>query len=188
MSCNLFYKILFYVLLLFGTATAWSQNKIKWSSWDTAPDKIEEGNKKFLIYFYYDGCRWCRFMEDNTFSADHIARFVNLNFHPYKVNALSRETIVADKSYTSVRVGKYEFHELATEMLAGNMSFPSVVFLDEQFHKLGSYDSYMDISSFEMILSYYAGDHHKRTMWKRFANNYCRDSHFNALVNDKNKH
>ena len=36
-----------------------------------------------------------------------------------------------------------------------------------------------------MILSFYAGDHHKHTMWRRFANNYCRDSHFNSMVNDK---
>jgi thioredoxin-related protein len=174
-----------FIVLISVTSLA-GQNKIKWASWDSAADKIEAGNKKFLVYFYYDGCRWCRFMEDNTFSVDYIARFVNQNFHPFRVNALSKETIVADKSYTSVRVGKYEFHELATELLVGNMSFPSVVFLDEQFKKLGSYDSYMDVQSFEMILSYYAGDHHKRTMWKRFANNYCRDSHFNSLVNDKN--
>jgi thioredoxin-related protein len=125
-------------------------------------------------------------MEETTFSSDNIARFINQKFYALKINALSSDKIVvADKSYTSVRIGKYDFHELAADLLAGNMSFPSVVFLDEQFQKLATYDSYMDEPNFEMILSYYAGNHHKCTMWKKFTNNYCRDSHFNSLVNDK---
>ena len=176
--------LLFYVLLLLALS-AISQNKIKWTSWDVASEKIQKGNKKFLIYFYYDGCKWCRYMEETTLSSDHISKFINQNFYAFKVNALSSDKIVADKAYTSVRIGKYDFHELAAELLAGNMSFPSIAFLNEQFKKIGSYDSYVDEHNFEMILSFYAGDHHKHTMWRRFANNYCRDSHFNSMVNDK---
>lgn len=163
-----------------------SQNKIKWHQWENLSEKIQKADKKFLIYFYYDGCKWCRVMEESTFSAGHIAKFVNQNFHPFRLNALSSgKLLVADKTYTSVRIGKYDFHELAAELLSGNMSFPSVVFLDEKFHKLAHFDSYLEIQKFEMLLSYYTGDHHKNTLWKRYCNNYCRESNFNSLVNDK---
>ncbi len=179
-------KFFLLFLFLYVGAPLSGQNKVRWNSWDGASEKLNKGDRKFLVYFYYDGCKWCRFMEETTFSADHIAKFVNQKFYAFRVNALSSDKIViADKAYTSVRIGKYDFNELAADLLAGNMSFPSFVFLDEQFKKLGTYDSYMDEHNFEMILSFYAGNHHKCTMWKRFANNYCRDSHFNALVNDK---
>lgn len=163
-----------------------SQNKIKWNSWENLSGKIDKSDKKFLLYFYYDGCKWCRVMEESTFSAGQIAKFVNQNYYAFRLNALSSgKLMVADKTYTSVRVGKYDFHELAVELLSGNMSFPSVVFLDEKFHKLANFDSYLEIEKFEMLLSYYTGDYHKKTPWKRYCDNYCKESNFNSLVTDK---
>lgn len=180
-------KFLLSLLFIFYyTSSTTAQNKIKWVSWDNLPEKIEKGDKKFMVYFYYDGCKWCKVMEENTFNSDHIAKFVNQNFCPLRLNALSNgKMVVADKLYSSVRIGKYDFHELAVELLSGNMSFPSVVFLDEKFHKVVNFDSYLDVGKFEMVLSFYGGDHYKNTMWKRFERSYCRDSHFNSLVNDK---
>ena len=179
------YLLVGLILIMFGTLSG--QNKVRWTSWDTATEKIKRGDKKFIVYFYYDGCKWCRFMEENTFNSDHIARFINNNFYAFHINASSSEKIaIGDKTYTSVRIGKFDFHELATNMLGGNMSFPAIVFLDEQFKKLATYDQYIDAPNFEMLLSFYAGDHHKRTMWRKFANHYCRDSHFNTLVNGRN--
>jgi thioredoxin-related protein len=164
-----------------------SQNKIKWNSWDHLSNKVDKGDRKFLVYFYYDGCKWCKVMEESTLSDDQIAKFINNNFYAYKMNALSSgKLMVADKTYTTVRIDKFDFNELAVELLSGNMSFPAVVFMNEKFIKLSNFESYMDVQKFEMILSYYAGDHYKNTMWKRYANNYCRDNHFNSLVNDKN--
>jgi len=181
------FKYLLFALLLFAFFPSKGQNKIRWASWDTATEKIKRGDKKFIIYLYYDGCKWCRFMEESTFSSDHIARFINHNFYAFHINSSSSEKIIVlDKAYTTVRIGKYDFHEIATELLAGNMSFPAVVFLDEQFKKLATYDQYIDVHNFEMLLSFYAGDHHEKTLWRKFANNYCRDSHFNTLVNGRN--
>lgn len=177
--------IIFSISFLIGSAV-FSQNKIKWNSWEFLPEKLDKGDKKFLVYFYYDGCKWCRVMEESTFSAGHIAKFVNQNFYALRLNALSSgQLMVADKAYTTVRIGKYDFHELAADLLSGNMSFPSIVFLDEKFHKLAHFDSYIEIPKFEMLLSYYVGDHHKNTLWKRYSTNYCRENNFNSLVNDK---
>jgi thioredoxin-related protein len=162
------------------------QNKIKWTSWDLAQEKIQKSNKKFIIYFYYDGCKWCRFMEENTFANDQLAKFVNQNFYTFRINAESTEKIsINNKSYSSVRVGKFDFHELAVDLLNGYMSFPAVAFMDEKFTKIQSYDGFIELEDFEMLLAFYAGDHYKNTRWKRYANNYCKESHFNALVKDR---
>jgi thioredoxin-related protein len=155
--------------------------------WDVVNDKIAKGNKKFIVYFYFDGCKWCRYMEETTLRNDQTAKFINNHFYSFKVNALSTNKIVIDnQAYTTMRIGKYDFHELAANMLGGDMSFPAIAFLDEDFNKISVEGGYAGQENFEMILSYYAGNHYKKTLFKRYANNYCRESHFNALVNQKN--
>ena len=77
------------------------QNKIKWTSWDLAQEKIQKSNKKFIIYFYYDGCKWCKFMEENTFANDQVAKFVNQNFYTFRINAESNDKITLNNKYYS---------------------------------------------------------------------------------------
>lgn len=177
---------LHFFLLIFTLFHAGAQNKVRWLGWDKADEKINKADRKFMVYVYFDGCKWCRYMEDNTYAVDHLAKFVNQNFYAFRLNALMTDEIkIADKSYKSSKVGKYEFQDLAIELLDGNMSFPTVLFMNEKFKKIAGFDSYIEPHNFEMILSFYAGNYYKNTIWKRFASNYCRDNHFNSLVNDK---
>ncbi|MBK9254087.1 MAG: DUF255 domain-containing protein [Saprospiraceae bacterium] len=181
-----FSRCIFVSMFLVTGFTSYSQNIIKWVSWSELGPKIEKADKKFMVYLYYDGCKWCRIMEQQTFTSDQIARFVNANYYPLKLNAIfSGKIVVADKTYKSVSLDKYEFSELAVELAGGEMNFPNVVFLDEKFNKIQSLPEYMEVPYFEMVLSYFAGNHHQKTLFKRFANSYCKDSHFNSLVNGR---
>lgn len=185
---SIFYKSVFilFVSLSFGTHIS-GQNIIKWLSWNDLASKVEKSERKFVVYLYYDGCRWCKVMEQNTLSDDHVARFINNNFHALRLNALSTDKItIADKNYKNVTVGKYDFHELAVELSGGEMKFPNIVFLNEKFEKIQSIPEYIAVPEFEIILSYFAGNHHKNTLFKRFTKNYCKESHFNTLVNGRN--
>ncbi|MCZ2101193.1 MAG: DUF255 domain-containing protein [Chitinophagales bacterium] len=160
-----------------------AQNKIKWASWDAVDEYIQKGDKKFMIYICYGGCKWCRQMEDSTFSDSKIAQFVNSNFIPLRLNASSKEKIVInDKTYAAKQQGNHEFSELAIRLLNGNMTFPSIVFMDEQFDKITSYNQFIEQDNFRMLLAYYAGDYYKRILWKRFVCEYSKEKHFNTLV------
>jgi thioredoxin-related protein len=176
-------RLLLIYFIIFIAAPSFSQNKIKWNAWETLAEKMNFGDRKFIVYLYYDGCKWCRLMEESTFSNDGIAKFVNQKFYTYKLNAqYSGKIVVADKTFTNEKLSKFEFHELAINLLGGDMSFPSVVFLDEKFNKLVHFDSAINAEDFEMILSYYGGDYYKKVLWKRYASNYCKDRHFSTLV------
>ncbi len=179
----------FISLFLILSISASAQNKIKWESWDVVNEKISKGNKKFIVYLYFDGCKWCRYMEESTFRNDQTSKFINNNYYSFRINALSNDKIVVgNHAFTTVRIGKYDFHEFAAEILMGNMSFPAVAFFDEKFNKINVEEGYTDTDNFEMILSYYAGNHYKNVLFKRFANNYCRETHFNSMANHKSKH
>lgn len=175
---------LFIVLFVAGVMPVLAQNKIKWSSPEQIDVNVKNGDKKFLIYFYIDACKWCRHLEENTFSNSNIAKYINSHFYAIKIDAMDNKKFqISDKTYATEQIGKYNFNQLALELLNGRMSFPSVVFLDEKFNKIQVFDTYMDIPDFEIVVSYFGSNHYKKTMFRRYAHNFCRESHFNNFVN-----
>lgn len=183
MRVNIFFLIVF---LLSYTGIAKSQNRIKWKPVDNLAHVKAVSDKLYFIYFYYNDCRWCKELETTTFLNDYTARFINQKFHAYKINAVSEDRIeFNDKIYRDVKVGKYDFNELAVSLLNGKMSFPAMIILDEKLQKIGVHQNYYNVDDFHMILAYYAGGHYKTTLFRHYANNYCKDSHFYNLVSDK---
>lgn len=176
------YKSLIVSFLVGFAYSGNSQNKIKWTTWDTVTDKYQKSDKKFMVYICYGGCKWCKQMEDSTFADNGIARFINVNFLPLRLNASSKNKItIDDKVYALKQHGNHEFNELAIELLNGNMTFPSIVFLDEHFKKISSYNRFIEPHNFEMLLAYYAGNFYKNTIWKVFTRKYNRGKYFQVL-------
>ena len=67
--------------------------QIKWSTYDEAlrsPDK----SRKFFVYFFSEGCGYCRMLENKTFSDQEIIDYINTNYTPVRVN-IGGETKVA---------------------------------------------------------------------------------------------
>ncbi|KXK38368.1 MAG: DUF255 domain-containing protein [Saprospiraceae bacterium] len=183
----MFFRFMVFSLAIVFSLSADAQNRIRWNSWDKFNEKVQKADKMYIIYVYFNGCRWCKKMEDETFAVDNIAKFINSNFYAFRLNAKTNERIIyGNKVYnTTVRIGEHDFNEFAVDLLNGKMSFPSILFFDENFKKLAVYDSFIDLNDFEMLLSYYAGGHNKHTSWPRYVRGYCKDNHFNTLVNGK---
>ncbi|MEZ4911921.1 MAG: DUF255 domain-containing protein [Saprospiraceae bacterium] len=174
------------ILFIFfaGVSSSVAQNKIKWLSPDQIDSRVKNGDKKFLVYFYIDACKWCKYLDESTLSNANIAKYVNSHFYSIKMDAMdSKKFHINDEMYSTEQVGKYQFNQLALALLNGRMSFPSVVFLDEKFNKIQVFDTYMDIPDFEIVVSYFGSNHYKKTMFRRYAHNFCRESHFNNFVN-----
>ena len=171
------------IFSFFLIPTLYSQHRVKWHDAKELDTKVTKGDKKYIIYFYYDGCKWCKTLEENSLSNDQIAKFINNNFYAFRINAIYEDKItIKGHTYTSVPINKYEFSELAVDLLSGNMSFPSLVFLDESFNKIQVLHEYVNPTDLEMILTYFAGDYYQNTLFRKFARSYCKDTHFNTLV------
>jgi thioredoxin-related protein len=181
------YKLLIvYFLAIFSVVNSSAQNRIKWVKPESVFNKNRFSDKYFLLYFYYNDCKWCKHLEATTFVDDHTAKFINQKFYPVKINAVGNEKInFNDKIYKTVEIDNFDFNELAVELLNGKMSFPALVILDQNFQKIGVHQNYYNVDDFQMILAYYVGGHYKKTLFKYYSSNYCKDSHFNNLVSDK---
>lgn len=175
-------KILFIGLTFFFLANVMTaQNKIWWTSLDKLDEKVSQNSKKYMVYIYFDGCKWCKSMEEETFGENTIARYINAHFNAFQINAQSAEKIIIDgKTYSSTKSGKYDFNGLATELLNGKMRFPGIVFLDENFKKLASYTTFIKPEEFELLLAYYADEFYKSMIWPKFIESKC-NSKYNTL-------
>lgn len=146
------------------------QSGIEWLSWEEAAKRSSSNPKKFLVDVYTDWCGWCRKMDANTFAHPEIARYINDNFYAIKFNAGNRDDIVwKGKTYKFVSNGSRGYHQLAAEIMQGQLSYPTVVFLNEDMEVIQPIPGYHAPDRFEVIVSYFAGNHYQTTPWRKYS-------------------
>jgi thioredoxin-related protein len=160
------------ILVLFSSEIK-SQDKIHWLTWDQAKIKSSVQKKKIFIDVYTDWCGWCKKMDRTTFEDSSIANIINENYYAIKFDAETKDPItINDVEYNFVKNGKRGYHELAAQLLRGKMSYPSVVFLNEEFELIQPIPGYQTIENLEMIASYFAGNFHESTPWRKYTQEY----------------
>ncbi len=175
---NRIVKTLIFTLLtgILGSV-AFGQNKINWLTWEEALAKHSVEKKKILVDVYTDWCGWCKKMEASTFSTDIISDYVNENYYPVKFNAEQKADInYKNKTYKFVKGFRRGYHELAFEIMNGRLSYPTVVFIDENLNTIQPIPGFQNVSTFEMIMTYFAEDHHKTTPWPKYEKTFVHQS------------
>ncbi|MCB9002355.1 MAG: thioredoxin domain-containing protein [Bacteroidales bacterium] len=75
-----------------------SYNPVDWYPWgEDAFRKAKEENKLMIISIGYSSCHWCHVMEQQSFTNDEVAKFMNDNYVCVKVDREERPDI--DKIY-----------------------------------------------------------------------------------------
>lgn len=161
------------IVCLLSTAQVFSQNKVRWLTWEEAMKKQEKTPRKLLIDVITDRCGFCKKMDSNTFSEDHIAKYINENFYAIRFNASDKQEVVfRGQSYNYINTFAGGHHELAADILGGNLQYPSIVFFDEGLEKLQNIPGYQGPEAFKMIINFYGEDFYKDTPWRKFVRNY----------------
>ena len=182
MKSNIILPIILSMLFLtFGYATLSAQqasekcmDKILWMSLDDAFQKTKIQKRKVLIELYIDHCSWCKKMENETFSQDYIAQYINENYYPVRFDAQSKADITfKGKTYKYIaESNKQGYHQLAAELMRGKMGYPTIVFLDEEMNIIQPIQGYKDPEIFEAIITYFGQNNHKKMPWNNFKKNY----------------
>ena len=170
--------------LLFTTVASviFSQEGIKWYTWEEGMMKAEKENKKFVIDMYTDWCGWCKKMDKATFQNPVVAEYVNENYIAIKFDAEQKENITfKGEEHKYVRSGRRGYHTLAAKLTNGRLSYPTVVFLDEDQQLIQAIPGYQGPQDFHPIAMYFAEDLHHQMPWSSFITSYKQD-----LQNDPN--
>lgn len=108
---------------------------ITWNTLEGVTQKVKTSPKKVIVDVYTDWCKWCKVMDDQTFSDSRVVSYVNQNFHMVKLNAEQKSNIqFRGDEYTYVQSGRRGYNQVAVELLKGKLSFPSLVILDTELN------------------------------------------------------
>jgi uncharacterized protein len=92
-------------------------NPVDWYAWgQEALSRAKAEDKPILLSIGYSACHWCHVMEHESFENEHIARLMNDNFVPIKVDREERPDL--DQIYMD-----------AVQLLTGRGGWPLTVFL-----------------------------------------------------------
>ena len=94
-----------------------AHNPMNWRPWgDEAFDEARRLGRPVLLSVGYSTCHWCHVMEEESFDDEEIARFINENYVPVKVDREERPDV--DAIYMS-----------AVQALSGRGGWPMTVWL-----------------------------------------------------------
>jgi uncharacterized protein YyaL (SSP411 family) len=92
-------------------------NPVDWHAWGPeALARAKAENKPIMLSIGYSACHWCHVMERESFENDAIARLINENFIPIKVDREERPDL--DQIYMD-----------AVQLIAGRGGWPLTMFL-----------------------------------------------------------
>lgn len=176
---NLFTHISFILILFMSIGmgvNASAQDGIDWLTWEEAVEKSKTEKRKIFVDVYTDWCGWCKKMEASTFSDPVVVNYINKNFYAVKFNAEQKETIEFNgKEYKFVKSGRRGYHELAAWMTNGKLGYPTVVFINEDQKVIQPIPGYLPAEKFEPIMTYFGGNHYKKTPWDIYHKKYNGD-------------
>lgn len=146
------------ILLLFTAVSLISfdtqAQKINWLSFEEAIEKSKENPKKIIIDLYTDWCRWCKVMDNKTFSHPVIAKYINKHYYAVKFNAESTDPVTfKGKTFKNKQQGNSP-HDLAIALTNGELSYPTYVFMNEQHQVIQPLKGYIKAKKFEPIIHY----------------------------------
>lgn len=154
------------------TGTEQKETPVKWMTFEEAVAKSEKAPKKMFIDVYTSWCGWCKKMDASTFADPEVAKYLNENFYPVKLDAETRDTIrFREKMFRYIP--EYKTNEIAISLLGGKMGYPSYVFLDESFALMGgAVQGYQQSNDMMAYLTYYASGLYGKQDFEAFRTEY----------------
>jgi len=126
---------------------------IEWLNFENAHAKTVKEKKLMMVDVYTDWCKWCKVMDEQTFSHPDIVKFARQNMVMSKMNAESDAKVrFRDKEYTQ--------RQLAAGL--GVSGYPTVVFFDANGDLITNVSGFIPADKFLPILEYLHGRHYEK--------------------------
>lgn len=166
-------KFITIIVILLPYTVLMAQDQVQWLTIEEAVERNQEEPKKFLVDVYTDWCGWCKRMDASTFSDQEVARYINENFHPVKLNGEHKENIVLGEStFKFVDEGRRGYNELAAVLLDGRMGYPSIVYLNKELQRLTVSPGFKQPADLLTEMAYIATEAYKETDFETFSEEY----------------
>ncbi len=129
-----------FCIMTTGVSIKAAAGEINWYDYEKGLTLGKNSNKKIMINFYGEWCRYCKKMEKETFAAAKVADYLNANF-------------------ISIRINTDKNRELAKTFNVTGL--PSTWFLTENGEKIGNRPGWVKADKFLELLEYVHAEKYK---------------------------
>ncbi len=163
------------IIALLITIPSYSQEKIRWMSFEEAMTLNEDEPKHFFIDVYTDWCGWCKKMDASTFVDPVIVQLMNEYFYAVKLDAEQKDTIMFQgNAFVNPNPdGRRSSHQMAQALLKGKMSYPSFVFLNGETEWLTIVAGFRKAPDMEQVLTYFGQGMYEKKTWEQFMTTFA---------------
>jgi thioredoxin-related protein len=167
-------------LTAFLQRTFFSNEKVEisWYDFNSALQIVSSeknsGNKqkKILLFVYADWCSWCKKMEKEFYGRSDVAKYLNENYYPVKLNADSPNDIIFNgKTYKYIRQKEGNYHQFVAALMNNRLSFPTNVIMDNNLEILKSIHGFVPPEELFCMTKFIGSDIYKSKTWEDFEKN-----------------
>lgn len=143
-------KFIFVIILILLpiSAAATPGDAIVWQEYDKGILSAKEYNKKILLYFHADWCKYCKLLEKTTFTDKRIIQYLNDNFINISVNSDQNRKL--SKKYNIRGV-------------------PALFFLTPNSDKIRNIPGYVDSDVFIKMVKFIQTDSYKNMSFAEYS-------------------
>ncbi len=122
------------------------EGSVRWHSFNRGLELARKEGKPVVIDFYTSWCKWCKVMEEKTFSHPKVSDYLSRNFVAVRIDAENRtgELNYNGNTYSPVQLTRN----------FGVKGFPSMAYLDSQGKKITVMPGYVPPETFLEFLKY----------------------------------
>jgi thioredoxin-related protein len=131
---------------------------IKWVDIADIDKMMEKEPKKIMLFFYKDGCPYCKEMKEVTLQDFEVIKLINDNFYPVMFNGRSKDSIVFNgETFVNQHLDPkmrsfHDLHQQYAKPWQENYYWPTTTLLSKDYQSLRSLPGLQKPPSFKRIL------------------------------------
>ncbi len=152
--------LLLLLLVTYFSTEIFAAGGIKWVTFDEGLAQAKKENKFLLVDFFTDWCKWCKVMDEKTYSDPEVQRTISENFIMARVNP--------EKPGTVHFMGQ-EYQNSQFAKAAGVTGYPSTGLFTSDGKFIAVVTGYLDIPKFNSLVSYLKDKHYTKLAFEDYS-------------------